>query len=142
MCSKSVLALSSCGHVYEKENKINLSFKPVPDLKGKEFVRLSGIDNCVFVINAKGRVFVRGSNDFCRLSLKDSVNYFTEILSLRNYKIVDVFLSPSHSFFKADNGQILVCGSNTWGELLTENGLRGTCIYNPTKTIIIDVSLS
>lgn len=79
MCSKSVLALSSCGHVYETENKINLSFKPVPDLKGKELVRLSGIDNCVFVINAKGRVFVRGSNDFGRLGLKDCVNYFTEI---------------------------------------------------------------
>ena len=139
--SKSVFALSSCGHVFASDVELKscvLKFSAVSELSGVEIVWLSGTSEHCFAVCSDGRVFGRGSNDSGKLGFSketSSVPSFTEIWSLSSHKIRAAYAGCSHSLFETRDGKILACGFNYHNELLLSYS-PSNCVYSPTEITI------
>lgn len=133
----SLFILSSIGELFcatIKEGSVK--FKTF--LKGIKVVDISGSDESLFAVIEDGRVFGIGNNRFGQLGLGDKqffYDQFTEIESLRKYKIIEAYAGNCHSLFRTEEGKILGCGNNPCGELpgveLTRNS-----VWFPVETSI------
>lgn len=123
----------------EKEIKsklIKLSFKQVNSLKNIKIVAVSGFFYHCFAISEDNRIFGIGSNKDGRLCLGEnieSVKIFTEISLLSKYKIKNVYAGLDHSLFQTVDGKILACGSNEFGQLMTNKNSEQN-VYEPIDT--------
>lgn len=142
-CENSVAVLSTKGHVFmsfvDTENYSNiLNFSIVDELKDIEIVYLSGSCDHFLAVSNDGRVFGYGSNEFGQLGIGQeiqSTSLFTEIQSFGRYKITAAYAGSRHSLFKTNNGKILSCGDNYYGELFNISD-PDDIIYLPTETTI------
>lgn len=55
--------------------------------------------------------------NYVLLKNKKKVDCFTEISSLKKYKIFAAYAGVHHSFFQTNEGEVLECGSNECGQL-------------------------
>lgn len=121
-CYSFFICLGESGKIYESQisGTLPVKFEEVEEFHDKVVVDVSGSYDFCFVVLNDGRVFGQGSNWHCKLGLPEeikSVSSFTEIESLRKYKIVSAFTGSSHSIFKSSEGKMIVCGYNNNGQL-------------------------
>lgn len=138
-----IFVLSSTGRVYSSLTGSILAFNEVTELEGIEIICLSGLHQHCLAVSKDGKVFVRGYNSQGQLGLGKeihNVTEFTEISSLSNYKIVAAYAGISHSMFQTDDGKLLSCGNNSYGELLISSGPSNNYLYEPILTNVEDVS--
>lgn len=118
-CCQSILALSKTGRVY----LASLSWDKVH----------------FFAVTNEGQVFGRGENQFGQLGIgkkTECEDKFIEITALKGKKISHAYAGYDHSLFQAEDGQILSCGKNNFGQLLLENGPSKDCDYTPVETSV------
>ncbi|KAK8857530.1 hypothetical protein M9Y10_015935 [Tritrichomonas musculus] len=145
-CDGFVVSLSSNGRVFKSKSYITPSFEEVSELKGTEIHSISGFYHHCFAVSKDGRVFVCGESDRWSkgcLGLGENTSkviQFTEIPSLRKYKICEAYAGNSHSLFQTREGKILACGTNENGELLLSSGPSKENIYEPVETTVTDAS--
>lgn len=104
---------------------------------------ISGYSEQCFSVCKDGCVFGIGSNLFGQLGKgKGEIRYykFTLISSLRDYKIVSAFTGGAHSLFVTNEGKVLGCGTNRYGQLFLSSGPSEKDIYTPQETTITDAS--
>lgn len=104
---------------------------------------ISGYSEQCFAVCKDGFVFGIGSNLFGQLGKgKGEIRYykFTLISSLRDYKIVSAFAGGAHSLFVTNEGKVLGCGTNRYGQLFLSSGPSEKDIYTPQETTITDAS--
>lgn len=142
--SDFVIALDVNGKVFISKSEPTLSFKEISELNDKEIFYISGICCHCFAVSKDGKVFVYGKdyNNDGRLGLskKRSSDKFIEIKSLRKYKICAAYAGVYHSLFQTQEGKLLACGNNEYGQLLLNSGLRKEKIYEPVETSSTNVS--
>lgn len=143
-CEDSVIALSSSGRIFASPIDGNgngnntLKFSLISELANEEVISLSGTYKHILAVSKEGRVFGRGSNECGKLGLgkgKMGVSTFTEITSLLAYKIKSAYAGCGHSLFLTNEGKILSCGTNQYGQLLLSSG-PGKDVYSPIETTI------
>ena len=131
-----IFALDSEGNLFQS-SLASISFSEVTELKGIQIEDISGSCDHCFAISNTGSVYARGQNKTGKLGL-NGIKYayqFTEIQSLKKYKIKSVSTSRYHSLFMTSEGQILACGNNRFGQLLLGKPSKGS-IFAPTETVI------
>lgn len=125
-CGESVYAVSSNGRVFESktpEEGNSLEFSPVESLNGEKICDMSGTYYHCFAVTENGCVFGHGYNNCGQLGIgkgTDDVSEFVKIPSLKKYKIKHAYAGFNHSLFQTEDGKVLVCGSNHYGELMLE----------------------
>ena len=111
-----VIALSSYGNVYELDpDDEEFEFIDIPDCSF-----ISGTANHCIAVTTEGEVYVRGSNEYEQLGLgqrTSDCDEFILIAGLRSQNIKEAYAGEYHSLFVNQNGKILACGSNQFGEL-------------------------
>lgn len=133
--------LSSNGQVfssYVKRKINNLLFSYVEQLQNEKIVYLSGTESHALAVTRDGRVFGCGSNEHGKLGFnkkRENVYYFTEIHALKRIKISAAYAGANHSLFMTQEGKILSCGDNRYGQLLLKNNLSKE-VYTPSHSII------
>ena len=138
----SVVVLSSSGRVFNSPVGLNgvLNFSIVSELADHEIICVSGTYEHCLAVSKEGRVFACGSNEYGEIGLGErikSVSSFTEISSLRRYKIKAAYAGYCFSLFQTKNGKILACGRNYCGELLfSKEPNKIDSIYLPIETTI------
>lgn len=69
----------------------------------------------------------------------DEVTGFAEILSLKKYRINHAYAACNYSLFQTADGKILVCGNNSYGELLLPNPTK-EFVFGPRESGIKDAT--
>lgn len=134
-----LIALGSSGRVYKALKNSQLQFQEIEELQGIEIINISGTIGHGFAVSRDGRVYGLGSNYEGQLGIGQtikSVEHFTEIVSLNQYRIVSAYAGFYHSLFQTLEGKILACGSNDYGQLLLSTGVSYDYIYLPVETSI------
>lgn len=137
-CDNFIIALSISGKVFRSQSSFKLSFLEVYELKGIEIIGISGFDGHCFAVSKDKRVFVLGSNSSGALGLgqkEGNVSMFTEVKSLNKYKINAAYAGSAHSLFQTEEGKILACGDNKYGQLFTNAPCKEE-ICEPIETTI------
>ena len=140
--SNSVFALSWSGRVFAavvESGSCVLKFSEVSELSGQKVVWLSGSHSHCLAVSSEGRVFGRGSNDYGELGFeqgRSEVPSFTEVSSLSGHKIRAAYAGCYHSLFENNEGKVLACGRNYYGQLLLKSGPSNECFYSPAETTI------
>lgn len=114
-CKDIIFSLSSNGRVFFSKSCCKLSFTEVPELKGKEIISISSIQEHCLAISKEGHVYAYGSNYYGQLGLGENIRnstVFEEISLLHDYKIVSAYAGCSHSIFETSDGNFFACGSN------------------------------
>lgn len=141
-CSKSIIALTKSGRVFIATltwDNVLSHFKEIPELRSQNVVDISGTYKHFLVVTDDGKVFGQGDNLYGKLGFdkeNEKIEKFTEIESLRAYKIVHAYAGDDHSLFQTESGKIIACGKNNFGQLLLENGPSDECVYSPVETSI------
>lgn len=140
-CYNFVFVLSARGRVFISKSEPDLVFSEIPEFKDKKIVSISGIFQHCLAVTDDGKVFVRGgdlsNNGYLGLGKNiKSPDKFKEIKSLNKYKIVAVYAGTNHSLFQTEDGLILGCGDNTYGQLLLSSGPCRQKTYRPVETIV------
>lgn len=129
--------LSSC-HI-SLNGQIESAFIPVKELEGIKCVQISGMWDHCFAVTEDGRVFAFGTNASGQIGLGSqikSVNTFTYVETLSQYKIKSAFAGYMHSLFITEDGSVLACGRNSFGQLFLESGSDKNVFYTPIQTSI------
>ena len=137
-CKEFYLALSESGRVF-KSSSSELSFEEVEELRDKEIVDISGTFSHCFAVCSEGEVFVYGSISSGALCLGEGVSEtdkFTKVASLEKYKITGASAGSSHSLFRTEDGKVLSCGGNSFGQLMLDRFDFNEKIYSPVETTI------
>ncbi|MDR2152812.1 MAG: hypothetical protein LBO72_08325 [Helicobacteraceae bacterium] len=124
------LALTSDGKVYAAGNnerdQLGLGdknnrdiFMLVPDLNDKKIVAIAAGGDLSLALDADGKVYATGSNDFGQLGLGDDVNRstFTPVSSLSDKKIVAITAGFVHALALDAGGKVYAAGWNAYGQL-------------------------
>ncbi|KAK8843106.1 hypothetical protein M9Y10_025297 [Tritrichomonas musculus] len=140
-CDKFYLALSESGRVFKSSSSSELSFEEVEELHDKEIVDISGTHNHCFAVCSEGEVFVYGSDmllcgALCLGKGVRKTDKFTKVASLEKYKITGAYAGSFHSLFRTEDGKVLSCGSNAFGELMLDRFAKNDKIYSPVETTI------
>lgn len=122
-CNKYVNVLSSSGHVFRSTFPKNgvLDFEQVKEISKEKIIDISTTFHHCFVVNDKGKVLGIGNNSYSILGFPKKVkkvDKFTEVKSLKKFKIVEAYAGFSHSLFKTNDGKIISIGMNSCGEML------------------------
>lgn len=131
-CQKFIVVVSSSSSVYyseinDKPTFVNL--RKIESLQNQQIIDVSGTFDHCFALSKDGRVFAFGSNKEGQLGIGEHVhelNEFIEISTHLHSKIKAVYAGANHSLFLTEDGRILACGSNRFGQLLNDE---------PTKKI-------
>ncbi|KAK8837373.1 hypothetical protein M9Y10_036806 [Tritrichomonas musculus] len=140
-CNNFIYALGSTGKLFWALENKTLSFSEVPELKGKEVICISGTFRHCIAVTKDEHVFVYGINTNGELGLGQNIKKvyeFTEVLSLRDKKIISAYAGTVHSIFQSSDGKIFTCGSNYNGALLID--IKAPTQYEPIETAITGVS--
>lgn len=137
---KSIIVLSLSGCVYESVSDFKAAgkteFVKIRELEGKKIVEISGSFEHCFAVCEDGTVFARGLNDHGQLGIdRREADEFTEISSLKKYKITSASAGGWHSLFLTSDGKVLACGYNRYGQLLLNNPSEKN-IDSPIETTI------
>ena len=138
-CKSFIYALGTSGKVYcSSLDTSNIEFNLVEELKEVEITEISGTNDHILAVTKDGHVYGCGSNYNSQLGFGtsfQSVPQFTEIRStLQKYKIKSVSAGFSHSLFITEEGMVLACGTNNFGQLFISNSYE--CVFSPTETTI------
>ncbi|KAK8887762.1 copper transport protein ctr1 [Tritrichomonas musculus] len=131
-------ALSESGKVYHS-SLFGMCFTQVPELMSVTIDDISGIDDHCFALSKSGIVYARGSNKGGILGLPEKVKNaytFTKVESIETEKIVSISSSTDHSLFITDEGKVLACGDNSYGQLMTGSTDDTKFVYSPVETTI------
>lgn len=141
-CSKFILALSSIGRVFiaslSWDKKLS-HFEEVHELSSKNIVDISGTYNHFLAVTKEGQVYGHGENQFGKLGIGKEIeneDKFVEIASLKSEKIAHAYAGYDHSLFQTEDGKVLACGKNNFGQLFLESGPSDDCVYLPIETSI------
>lgn len=117
MCFDHFYVLSFNGKLFIKKGEsIKKPFKKVKKFKKIKIVQISAMCDHILVLTEENKVFTCGENSDGKLGIgykKENVRKFTEILTLREYIITNVYAGFFQSFFQTNNGEILCCGQNS-----------------------------
>ena len=144
-CYNFVIVLAVNGRVYASKKEPTLLFTEIPELKDIDIVSISGVSKHCFAVSRDGQVFVRG-DDFihsgCLGLGKDvtSPEEFKEIKALNKYKIVKAYAGTNHSLFQTQDGILLGCGDNRFGQLMLSIGPCKEKTYKPIETNVTDAT--
>ena len=121
------------------KNAIKLSFFEVQEMKGIKVSSIIGIYEHCIAVTKDNKVFVFGNWFYSdgKLGLEynvKSTSKFTEILSLRQCRIVSSYAGSFHSIFKSFNRNLFGCGDNTHGSLSIEDRLGQSIQYTTLIT--------
>jgi alpha-tubulin suppressor-like RCC1 family protein len=107
--------------------KTQKEFIEVPSLKNKSIIKIVVGVSHAFAITNGWRIYAAGNNEKGQLGLGDIKHQktFTEVLSLRYKRVIEINVGYEHTFVLTTNGEVYVAGGNSFGEL----GL-GDYIYN------------
>lgn len=138
-CDDFVFAISGQKVLYE----LNLSedkreFQRNQELNNISVKSISGITNHCIALTVNGEVYVRGSNKYGQLGVGNSLSKsknFIKLRSLENKKIDAAFAGCFHSLFIDENDNVLACGNNKFGELLTNKNIN-EIVYRPIVTSV------
>lgn len=138
----SVVVLSQNGLVFRSSisNQSNvLNFEYVDEFDGEKVDCISGSFEHFIAVCKSGRVFGCGRNMCGELGLgkkdKTPIPYFIEILTFNGYKIIACYAGVSNSFFVTQEGKILSCGWDNFGQLLRAD-IPKESVCLPTETLI------
>ncbi len=97
-----------------------------------------------FFIKDDGTVWATGENDYGQLADGSTVSTDTPInLPVLNGIISSIAVSSKHTLFLNNDGTVLGCGSNTYGELgIGNNSTQNSPVQIPSLNNIIDISAS
>lgn len=138
-----IAAVSTTGKIYNCKistiGDVESSFTLVPELEGIKFVQVSATWDHRFAVSDDGRVFARGSNSTGQIGFKREiigVSKYTQVESLKNYKIKAAFAGYMHSLFITYDGTLIACGRNSFQMLLPKEIENSVVFYNPVETDI------
>lgn len=118
-CDRFIIALSSTCKVYLSSISINgdtmSPFEEISSLKEIRIVQISGTFDFCLAVSDNKRVFRYETR-------QDGFNSFTEIKELEDKKICAAYGGYNHSLFQTNDGKILACGNNDFGQLLSKTG--------------------
>lgn len=137
-CDKFFVALSSSGRVYESQMSDKPTFSEIEELKGVNIINISGLYDHCFAVSKEGRVFGRGSNNSGQLGISKEtkeVSKFSEISSLKKYRIKAAYAGVISSLFQTYKGKVLACGDNDCGQLFLGKVNSGG-VDSPVETLI------
>lgn len=128
------------GCVYESVSDFKAAgkteFVKIRELEGKKIVEISGSFEHCYAVCEDGTVFARGLNDHGQLGIdRREADEFTEISSLKKYKITSASAGGWHSLFLTSDGKVLACGYNRYGQLFLNNPSEKN-IDSPIETTI------
>lgn len=145
-CGNMIIALTTGCRVFESSFSEDGKFTPfseIHELRGKEIIGVNGTFAHCIAVSANGKVYGTGSNEHGRLGMGDRVKHFdkfTEISTLKDYRILVAYAGVTHSLFQTHEGQILACGTNGFGELLLQSEPSPNKVYVPVLTPITNAS--
>ena len=130
--------VGSSGRLFVAATGNPYRFDLASELSGVHIKEVNGAYYHCLAVSSDGRAFVRGDNNYGRLGLGDveEVKKFTEITSLRKYKIVSAAAGDQHSLFLTAEGKILACGFNRSGQLLLNKAPKSNTTATPVETSI------
>lgn len=138
-----ILALSISGRVsschLSSDGKIDSTFNLVKELEDVKCVQVSAMWDHYLAVTEDGRVFALGSNVSGQIGLGievHSVDEFTQIETLKKYKIKSAFAGYMHSLFITNDGRLLSCGRNSFGQLFMDDGPSEGVVYEPIETYL------
>lgn len=143
-CARTfIFALSLTGRVsschISSDGKIESSFILVKELENVKCVQISAMWDHVLAVTEDGRVFAFGSNVSGQIGLGievRSVDSFTLVETLSEYKIKAAFAGYMHSLFVTNDGTLLSCGRNSFGQLFLNDGPSKGVVHKPVITSI------
>lgn len=142
-CLREYYAVGSSGKVYVSPSEsffgtsLEINFTIMSELNGISIKEVSGTQLHCLAVSFDGRVFGIGKNKSGELGLGKVSEFdkFTEIVSLNKYKIVSATAGTEHSLFLTNDGKILGCGVNSFGQLFI-NIDANSILYHPIETSI------
>lgn len=140
ICDTFIVALSLSGKVFISPFPENckINFVISDELKDEKIKMISGTYNHCLAVTDDGRVFGIGSNKYGKIGIgkdEEEVKKFVEIETLKSkYKIKSAFAGNTHSLFVTEEGKVLSCGTNDFGQLLLDSDLL--CTFEPVETTI------
>lgn len=141
--NKYLYSLSASGHVYMSHRKSDSDefepFTEVNELKKVKIIQISGTFNHFFAISTDGVTYARGRNSAGCLGTGrgiEKAKQFTQVTSLLNCKIKSAYAGCDHSLFQTEEGKILACGDDCYGEIPLNEDPTEDDIFLPIDTNI------
>ena len=120
--NNSIVALSANNHVFISKIAKKLEFNEVYELLKYEVVWISGTYEHFLAVTKDQKVLAFGKIFSKQLKTIKKKNYqnFEIIEELGYNKITKAYAGLNHSLFQTENGDILACGRNDYGQLLID----------------------
>ncbi|KAK8895314.1 hypothetical protein M9Y10_023760 [Tritrichomonas musculus] len=120
--NNSIVALSANNHVFISKIAKKLKFNEVYELLKYEVVWISGTYEHFLAVTKDQKVLAFGKLLSEQFKTKKKKNYqnFELIKGLDYKKIAKAYAGQNHSLFQTENGDILACGCNDFGQLLID----------------------
>ena len=138
-CFPFIFVLSSFGKIFRSPITApsKLSFSECIEFEGKMISEISGTYKHCLAVSQEGKAYSYGNNEFGQLGIEiNNTSNFMEITSLSKYKIVSVSAGFNHSLFLTNEGTVIGCGSNEYGQLLLKFDLGKKLFFSPVETTV------
>lgn len=143
--NKYIFSLSSDGKVFMSHLKSDSDgfepFTEVSELRKVNISQISGTHHHFFAISDEGVVYCRGRNSSGCLGTGhgiDKTKKFIQVTNLLNCRIKSAYAGCDHSLFQTEDGKIIACGNNCYGEIPLSNGPSEDDVFLPIDTDIIE----